>query len=264
MISTRTNRPILIGGIFLALVMPVMADDQVGIENIGNLSKRLIELRGKVDDLSSELALRREEYRQQAKVLYARKSETQAELERQKGLVKRLQKKLEDNKQRLAQAGLSDARLTPVVLAAAEHLGRQIEQGLPYKREERLADVHELMEQVKSGVVPASKAAARLWALIEDELRLRRENGLFKQVIDLEGSQLLAEVARVGMVMMYFRTSDGRIGKVSKSREGKWRYTTLTDKSHTRQIEELMDAFRKQVRSGYFELPNALVQSEVM
>ena len=101
------------------------------------------------------------------------------------------------------------------------------------------------------------KASSRLWAFVEDELRLTRENGLYRQTITLASDELLVDVARVGMVAMYFKTDDGRYGRTVNN-GGAWSYELVQDKESQKQIEGLFDAFKKNIRVGFFELPNAL------
>ena len=103
----------------------------------------------------------------------------------------------------------------------------------------------------------APRALNRLWNLFEDEFRIARENGVFRQEIVVDGSSQLADVVRLGTMMMYFRTSDGRLGSVQ--REGtSWSYETVSG-SAAKQIEALFASFEKQVRTGFFEVPNAIV-----
>ncbi|MFB6373638.1 MAG: DUF3450 family protein, partial [Bradymonadaceae bacterium] len=98
---------------------------------------------------------------------------------------------------------------------------------------------------------------SRLWQFVEDELRLSRENGMYSQVIELGGEEVLADVARVGMVSLYFKTEDGRVGVAERTDEG-WRWQTIRKEKQKRRIEKLFESFKKNIRVGYFELPNGL------
>jgi hypothetical protein len=78
-----------------------------------------------------------------------------------------------------------------------------------------------------------------------------------RQVIPLDEGEVLVDVARLGMVSMYFRTDDGRIGAV-RGTPGSWRWEVFTDSNDIALAQELFEALDKQVRVGFFELPNAL------
>ena len=101
------------------------------------------------------------------------------------------------------------------------------------------------------------KALSQLWSLYEDELRLRRETGLINQVVIVEGQELLAEVARFGMMLMYFKTEDGRYGKVVQADEG-YRYVLATAPAETDLLETLFTAMKRGIQVGPFSLPNTL------
>jgi len=44
---------------------------------------------------------------------------------------------------------------------------------------------------------------------------------------------------------------------------GNWHYIEVISKEDKTEIASLFDAFKKQIRTGYFTLPNALISSEV-
>jgi hypothetical protein len=59
------------------------------------------------------------------------------------------------------------------------------------------------------------------------------------------------------MVMLFFKTGDGRVGHAV--REGStWTARTLQDAEDRKRVLHLFDSFKKQIRTGYFEIPNAL------
>ena len=68
---------------------------------------------------------------------------------------------------------------------------------------------------------------------------------------------MLADIARVGMMMMYFRLDGERYGYFKRDGES-WNTVMISDEQASRQVSNLFDAFSKQIRSGSFVLPNAL------
>jgi hypothetical protein len=144
--------------------------------------------------------------------------------------------------------------LTPVLHAAIDQLANQVRGGLPFKIEERLAALEELRAQINNGSMPPARAANRLWAFYEDELRLTRETGLHNQTIAVGNERVLTEVVKVGSMALYFRTPDGRYGQAVRAGNA-WQFVLAADPAAQRQIAELFEAQRKQIKQGLFTLP---------
>lgn len=226
------------------------------------LAESLIRLRGEVEQLNAELDLSREETRQQLSALAAQRAELEATLQRQDLSRRELEAKLAEARERAAAAGVDGARLAPVLLEAVAELRAQIEAGLPFKIDERLAELDEFRAQLEAGALLPHRAANRLWAFYEDELRLTRENALHSQTIEVGGQRLLVDVAKLGTVMLFFRTQDRRVGAARRGPQG-WRWEYIDGAEDRRRVLELFDALRKQIRQGWFELPNVLFVNEV-
>jgi hypothetical protein len=159
----------------------------------------------------------------------------------------------------VAENATRGATLGPAVLAAAETLRRYVETGLPYHRADRLSELERLLAQLAAGDLSAEAATARLWAFGEDELRLARESGLDRQVVSIGGSEVLADVARLGMAGMYCRTDAGLAG-VARRASGTWTWVALTERDDIRAVESLFEKFKHGVRSGDFLLPAPSVE----
>jgi hypothetical protein len=221
-----------------------------------NLAEGLVTLRAEVEQLNSELELAREEARTTLAGLAAQKAELQAQLDRQQLATREQAQALEQARAEVEQAGVAGADLKPVLLEAIAAIEDHVRTTLPFKQDERLAALAQLRERIDTGQVPPHRAANQVWAFVEDELRLTRENGVFSQTIELDGERVLADVAKVGNVLLYFRTSDGRVGQLAPAGDG-WRYVEVTDGADGERIAALFDAYRKQIRQGWFELPLA-------
>lgn len=221
------------------------------------LAQGLIRLRAEVEQLNGDLNLLRDEQRTTLGGLNAQKAELSANIERQTLASRELRGKLDERAQASTQAALADDGLKPLLLETLAGLRTHIARGLPYKRDERLADIDAFRAAIESGSTPPARALNRLWALFEDEFRLSRENTLNTQTIDLDGEKVLAEVAKVGSIALYFRTQDGRVGQAQPGADG-WHFALARDKGDVARIDALYDALKKQIRQGWFELPVAL------
>lgn len=238
--------------LFLALAPAAGAADEAA-----DLAQSLIRLRGEVESLNNELELVREEQRTTLGALGQQRAELEAQLNRQELATRELREKLARQAEEAGSAGVAGDTLKPVLAQAIVGLRQYIQGGLPFKTDERLAALAEIETQIGNGSLPAHRAANRLWAFYEDEFRITRETGMYKQTVTLGKEQVLADVAKVGSVMLFFRTQDGRMGLARREASG-WRFVPVSDGADQERIAILFDALGKQIRQGYFELPAAL------
>lgn len=226
-------------------------------EGTESLTARLVEMRGQVDQLQSELNLRREEHKNRMTYLTAQLTEMEASRDREALRVRQLEEDLLQMRERVAAAGATSETLAPVVLQHLDRLRARVRTGFPFKVGERIAELDEIESQLDGGVITAQRAFNRLWAFIEDELRISRENAIYTQSINLAGENVLVDVAKLGNAMMYFRTRDLQYGRALETDSG-WRFELLDSAADQEQVARLFDSLRKQIRQGYFRLPDAL------
>lgn len=242
----------------LLMVLAVVAAATPALaQNNDTLAERLIELRGQVDELQSELDVRREEHKNRMAYLTAQLSDLEASRDREELRVNQLREDLEEMRIEIAEAGVSAETLTPFLRNQITALRAHVEGGFPFKVKERLAELEELQTQLDNGVVSAQRGVNRLWAFIEDEFRISRENAIYSQSISLAGENVLVDVAKLGSAMMYFRTRDYEYGRAVSTPQG-WRFELLDSAKDQELVARLFDSLRKQIRQGYFELPEAL------
>ena len=90
---------------------------------------------------------------------------------------------------------------------------------------------------------------------------MQRESVVYRQEIAINGQSVLADVLRVGMVMMFYRVKGQGVG-YAKRTNNTWTYVQSTDPEDVKQIELAFEQFGKQVRVGSFVLPNQLTVKE--
>ena len=164
-----------------------------------------------------------------------------------------IEKKLEANTAKAESAKVLD----PVLEQTVSALTRYVSLGLPFKKTQRIEAMTSLVEKRKRGEVTATQAMNRLWALMEDELRMQRESVMHRQEIQLNDQAVLADVLRVGMIMMFYRVKNQSVGFAVKHADD-WRFEPTTDPDMSKQIEQAFLQFSKQVRVGSFVLPNRI------
>lgn len=225
-------------------------------DSAATLAARLIEMRGQVDRMQADLNLKREEHKNRMVYLTAQLTELEASRDREALRVQRLEQELEQSREQVAGAGASSETLMPMLQHHLLALREQVRTGFPFKVGERLAVLDEIESQLDNGVVTAERGFNRLWAFIEDELRISRENAIYTQPVTLQGENVLVDIAKLGNAMLYFRTRDLRYGRAVAARDG-WRFELLESARDQELVALLFDSLRKQIRQGYFRLPNA-------
>ena len=221
------------------------------------LAQALVELRQTTEGLNDQVEEARRAGIEQRRALATQQTELDAERTRASLRVAQLKETLERRKAEIAQASAWQSTLLPTFRDAAATLRGRVEQSLPFRRAERLEAVATLERKVAEGLLTPEAALARLWALAEDELRLTRDTGLFRDTVVLPEGEVLADVVRLGMLGLYWRTGDGRVGVVEASERAR----LVTDPAAKAQLEGLFDAFRKQIRVGAFTLPTLLAEA---
>lgn len=224
--------------------------------SLDNLAKALAKIRGEVETLQTELDTEKEKHGSRMSALTSQLADLSVEERRQKLSIEKLQHSLEKMTAATAQAEHSGENLKPVLLEILASYRQYVLTGLPFKIEERVNAVETLENNIVHQLIDPNKAVNQAWALIEDEIRLSKENGVYQQTILLEGEKVLADIAKLGTVFLYFQTRDNRVGMASKFKDNSWNFETTTSTTDIEHITKLFDSLKKQIRQGYFELPN--------
>ncbi len=248
---TIPKKILLLAAVSSTLLSPMlMAQD--------DMVKSIMELRADVESLYTKIDENKDAYKSQMKSYALQISDNEAQINRQDTSLKLTQQNIEKTEKKLEEMGSATVDLKPVVNEALEALEKEIKSGIPFKVEERVAALHQIKDDLKNGNISQEKALALTWASYDDALRLTKEIGQFKQEITLDGEATIAKIDKVGSVMMFFATPDDRIGYV-KQEGNDYNYVVTTDSSERDEIIDLFDALQKQIRTGYFTLPNALL-----
>jgi hypothetical protein len=245
------------------LLLPVTANatQTVNNENIDELAKSLMQLRQDVEILDESIQDKKDTQKAKMKSLVMQKSELEATIAREDLKIKQIEKELNKVKAQIKDASKNSQGLKPLILNAITLLEANIDNAIPFKTKERRADLQRTKMQLEQNLITPQKALVLVWNSFDDAIRMSKENGIFKQSIMIDGKPRLAEVARLGTIMMFFKTPDERVGYVVKNKEtskNTWDYVEVINKEKKAQVLTLFDAFKKQIRTGYFTLPNAI------
>lgn len=238
----------------LFIIVSLFAGNIIAQNNNDQLVNNLIELRGQVEDLQAELKILQAEHKNSMSYLNARKSELEANRDRKQLQIKQAQQDISTLQEKVKNLGVGSEQMIPNVKNLIGLIKQNFSYGIPFKQQERMSVVEDIERSLEGRKVTSQTAINRLWAFLEDEIRLTRENAIYSQTIELNGESLLVDIAKLGSVLMYFKTRDDRYGKAIKNGT-KWQYVLVDDTNQVQQIETLFDSLKKQIRQGYFTLP---------
>lgn len=219
-------------------------------------AERLAALRADVETISSELELEKDELTGRLRAIEAQKVDLEVQIRREDMRMERLIAE-EISQQALLEEAEGADMLTPVVEEGIQTYRDHIRLGLPFKHSARLDALADLESRLQERTLTTEQVAARLWAFAEDERRLSRENTLDRQVIELEDGEVLVDVARLGMVAMYYRTPEGAYGQATRQGDG-WTWEAIGDSGEIEQLAGLFDALSRGIHVGWFTLPRPL------
>ena len=226
-----------------------------------NMAESLMKLRADVEQLDASITDEKDTYKASMKSLLRQKNDLESVIAREDLKIKQIERELNNVRKEIKEAGKNTEGLKPILLDALVLMENNIKASIPFKTKERLADIAKIKSQLETDLVTPQKALALTWNAYADALRMSKENGIFKQTITLGTQDRLAEVARIGTVGMFFKLPDETVGYASKDVTG-WYFKEVVSATEQEQILALFDAFRKQIRTGYFTLPSAFVMME--
>ncbi|MEA2073149.1 MAG: DUF3450 family protein [Campylobacterota bacterium] len=222
------------------------------------LVNSIISLRGDVENLYTEIKENKDSYHSQMKSLSMQITDSEAQINRKTTAIKLAKNELDKVTTQIKETSTGNTEIKPLVLNALVLLEKSIKEGIPFMVEARVASLHKIKADLNDNLITNEKALALTWASYDDTIRVTKEIGLFKQQIEVNGKKVLAKIAKLGSVALFFSTPTDQVGFVVKD-GSKYSYKHITNPEDIKKIVALFDALQKQIRTGYFEVPNALV-----
>ena len=245
----------------ISITLSLILSSVTLMANNNNMAESLMKLRAQVEQLDSQITDEKDSYKASMKSLTIQKSELEATVSREELKTKQINKELSSVKNNIQKASKNSEGLKPLVVEAIDNLISYMKSSIPFKTNDRIASVQTIKDQLNSSLITPQKALSFIYNSYADEIRMTKENGIFKQTIKLNGKEKLVEVARIGTAMMFFKTPDNEVGYVTKDNKN-WNYKEELNKNKQNEILNIFDSFKKQIRTGFFTIPNALVLRE--
>lgn len=246
--------------IIVMILLPVVVFAQTSSDALANLAARIAEKRSELESLSNELELTKTEYNEQLRSLATQQADVETQIKREELRLQQIRQDLENARESVEQNESVLEDVEPLLNQVIERTRQYVQRALPFQVEDRLSELDDLQRLVSEGNLRADTLLSRVWNAVDAEFRLTTDSGIYRQTIQLSGNEQLAEVAKLGMVLMYFRTLDGRYGYVVPVGEGEWRYELASTREEIQQIDNLFESLRRNLREGFFDLPNPLNQ----
>ena len=226
---------------------------------VSKMAEELARLRSEVEESSLILEQMRDEQQAQLRALTNQKLALSTELQRARLRAGQLRDELARYKREIRELGENQKAFSEPLSQWLEALIAGVDQRIPFKRIERKAELVKLRDDLKSDALMPAKALTRAWSWIEDELRLTRQSSLDTQVIKIGDEEVLAKVARIGMVAIYCQTPGGRYGAFDLKSEA-WHLYPSESRAHIA-LDDLFQRFESRQRVGLFTLPYAFTRA---
>ncbi len=218
-----------------------------------SMVESLMKLRSQVESLHSQIQDNQDEFVSSMKSLSLQKSDFEAQINRQVTQLKKIDQEMKQAQNLIKKRSSKTEGLNPMIIKAVDELDNVIKESIPFKVALRRDDIKEIKTELQANLITPEQALSKTWNSYDDMLRMSSENGLFKQTITLAGKEKLAEVVKLGTVMLFFKLPTGEVG-YAKKESGKYHYVQELDELRQKQIYTLFDAMKKQIRTGYFTI----------
>lgn len=222
------------------------------------LSQKIIQLRNEVSELSNDFKTEKELIKSKIQTYALEKLDLESQIRRKKIQLKTIDEKIKTAK---SIENIENADLTQLIAHFFEFESSRLLQSLPYKIQERTDYIQQLKEKFLDQKNSDEKTLQLLWTHIEDEIQLSKDVSLDKDILKINGKSTIVEIAKVGMLMMFFKTSEGKTGFLNFS-NNQWSPRFFEIKSNTQLVQLFFENLKKQIRTGYFEFPQIPLKTQ--
>lgn len=218
-------------------------------------AQKLWKLRGEIENLGLQSESQIQQNKAEKDVLLQRRTELQGQQRKELLREEQLKNKIAENRKRLAPLVKTPAADLQFLQDWVRELEIWVESSLPYKTEERKAGLKRISEQLSAAEMSPEQATAELWAWIEKELQLSKENENLVMEIPGPESKETVEALRLGLFRLAVKTPSGE-WRVALEQDQKWNWARVKDAEAQASLDRMMAYFKERKRSGYFEWPS--------
>lgn len=236
---------------FIFLLMVGANANAVPLQEMG---VKLIELRAAVEEKGMELQEAQKQSQAQLEPLIQRKTEVEAQLRKESLRALQLQEKAKVLGATIAKTQPNVSSEYQLLAQWLDNLEMSIQNSLPFRREERITQLKQIRQRIQQKQDSPLGIASELWSATERELKLTSDNEYQIGSIQLDGQTYEAEIIKLGMILMLFKTSQGQLGYAQLDKDG-WQLVTTQDAEMKSAVERSINKFKDRHTSGWFEVP---------
>jgi len=223
-------------------------------DQFSSMAKDLVEKRSLVDQISTELEIKKSELKSLQSSTEAQKVDLQRLIKAEETRASKFDQDIDKLEKKLTTQEVPTDSIKPILFTSLDSLEKSISAGIPFKKSERLAEIKSLRELITTNALIPEKGLSKVWSMLESEFRLTRENGLYRQNIEMDGKIHMADVVKIGMTKMYFRIDEKNLGEI-RMEGNEYKNIFAKNKEDIANINKMFEDFQKKIRTGYFVLP---------
>ncbi len=227
--------------------------------SLGEVQK-IIELRQNVETVSQELDQQNQRQNAEIEMLVQRKNELELNFSRDRLKLQVLKNKSEWNQNHKI-SGLKTSK-SDAVFIKKWILGLQnwVQRSLPINQESRLEQILEFEKRLQAEE-PVEVLIWDIWSFIDGEIKMTKSNQYELMNLPL-ADPTLAEVARIGMLQVYFKTPDKQYGYAVKN-DKKWTYQITNQEIEKAAIQKILNAVKEKKSRTRLDFPGLVVQGNL-
>ncbi len=217
------------------------------------MSERLIKTRREIEILNNDLEVLQKRQTSQFETLLSRRSELEITLKKERlKSIQLKEKKIALSLKISPKKGLSPQEKSFLSSWKVE-LERWVKNSLPIKMENRLADLNKIEEEIKMGDA-FHNILDHLWKFAEKEMSLVGHNKFEITDLDVNHKKIKAEIARLGLVSLAFKTPNQEYG-FAKRNNGQWIFEIAKNSDEETAAKRLISKFKDKKYSGLYDVP---------
>lgn len=142
-----------------------------------------------------------------------------AQLDRQ---ISNQQQTMKDLEESIDNATVMERQILPLTLKMLDALRQFVELDVPFKKEERLASIEKVRENLDSSRFSSAEKFRQVLELYDIESQYSRTIDQYEGMVEVGGQERQVNFFRVGRIALMFQTSDQKVTGVWDSEAGAW------------------------------------------
>lgn len=241
----------LIKTLFLIFLFPSFAQSQTN-DKLLELSQKINDVRSRLNILQSEISQKKDELKNEIGAKIIARSELEAEVvsltETKAKLADDTAKMSISHEQKIN--GLQE--LAPLITKTCRRLEIEIKNQIPFQTTKRLKALNDICnDETSKNSMPSTNRIQKLWAFLEDEIRLGNEVSVSTGEVSFNDKKYLVEQVKIGTLALYAKTPED-IYLVADKNTKQFRKAAVEEE---KAIRNLIVGLKRDIRTGPYELP---------